>query len=85
MRVNQNHRRQAQEMPIQTQSRKFAPGELVRPKRGGPAMRVDHYGDFDFVHCTWLDEKSNPQSKPFPESWLEKISLTPKQIASKIS
>jgi len=56
-----------------TRPKRFASGELVRPKRGGPAMKVDHYGDFDFVHCIWLDEKRNPQSKPFPENWLEKI------------
>jgi uncharacterized protein YodC (DUF2158 family) len=56
-----------------TPSMRFAPGELVRPKRGGPPMRVDHYGDFDLVHCTWLDEKHSPQSKPFPENWLENI------------
>jgi len=56
-----------------TLPRKFAPGQFVRPKRGGPAMRVDHYGDFDLVHCIWLDKKRNPQSKPFPEPWLEEI------------
>jgi uncharacterized protein YodC (DUF2158 family) len=54
-------------------SRKFIPGELVRPKQGGPIMSVDCYGDFDLVHCVWLDAKHNPQSKPFLESRLEKI------------
>jgi len=65
-----------------TRSKRFASGEFVRPKRGGPAMTVDHYGDFDFVHCTWLDEKRNPQSKPFPENWLERIRFTSNQNSS---
>ena len=56
--------------------KKFAPGELVRPKRGGPAMKVDRYGDFDFVYCVWLDKKNNPQSKPILENSLEKIPLS---------
>lgn len=54
-------------------SRMFIPGELVRPRQGGPTMKVDSYGDFDLVNCVWLDAKHNPQSKPFLETRLEKI------------
>jgi uncharacterized protein YodC (DUF2158 family) len=53
--------------------RKFAVGDTVRPRGGGPSMIVDSYGEFDLVHCWWLDKKNNPQSRPFPEEMLEKV------------
>jgi uncharacterized protein YodC (DUF2158 family) len=65
-----------------SRSRKFTPGELVRPKQGGPAMRVDRYGDFDLVHCIWLDEKHGQQSKPFLENMLDRISFSSNQNSS---
>jgi uncharacterized protein YodC (DUF2158 family) len=53
--------------------KKFAPGDMVRPRGGGPSMTVDHYGEFDLVYCWWLDKKDYPQSKPFREEMLEKL------------
>ena len=53
--------------------RKFALGETVRPKSGGPTMKVDRYGEFNLVHCLWLDEKKHPQSRPYIEDNLEKL------------
>jgi uncharacterized protein YodC (DUF2158 family) len=53
--------------------REFAPGEIVRPKSGGPIMKVDRYGEFNLVHCLWLDAKQRPQSRPFIEENLEKL------------
>ncbi len=46
-------------------SRKFVPGELVRPRQGGPTMKVDSYGDFDLVNCVWLDAKHNLKASRF--------------------
>jgi uncharacterized protein YodC (DUF2158 family) len=56
-----------------TRQKKFTAGDIVRPKGGGPTMMVDHYGEFDLVHCLWMDNKDNPQSKPFKEEMLEKV------------
>jgi uncharacterized protein YodC (DUF2158 family) len=58
-----------------TVQRKFAPGDAVRPKGGGPIMKVDRYGEFDLVHCLWIDENKHPQSRPFTEDALEKLSF----------
>jgi uncharacterized protein YodC (DUF2158 family) len=65
-----------------TMQRSFAPGDTVRPKSGGPIMRVDRYGEFNLVHCLWLDEKGQPQSKPFLEENLEKLSFPSPQDSS---
>ena len=54
-------------------SRKFVPGELVRPRQGGPTMKVDSYGDFDLGQLRLVRRKTQPQSKPFLETRLEKI------------
>jgi uncharacterized protein YodC (DUF2158 family) len=53
--------------------RKFSPGDIVRPRGGGPSMIVDAYGEFDLVQCWWIDKKNNPQNKPFQEEMLEKV------------
>jgi uncharacterized protein YodC (DUF2158 family) len=53
--------------------RKYAIGDKVHPRGGGPSMMVDHYGEFDLVYCWWLDKKNNPQCKPFREEILEKL------------
>ena len=62
--------------------RNFAPGDTVRPKSGGPIMRVDRYGEFNLVHCLWFDEKRQPQSKPFVEENLEKLPIHSPQDSS---
>ena len=62
--------------------RNFAPGDTVRPKSGGPIMRVDRYGEFNLVHCLWFDEKRQPQSKPFVEDNLEKLPFPSSQDSS---
>ncbi len=36
-------------------------------------MKVDRYGEFNLVHCLWLDEKQRPQSRQFIEDNLEKL------------
>ena len=63
--------------------RKFAPSDAVRPKGGGPIMKVDRYGEFDLVHCVWIDENEHPQSKPFTEDILEKLPFPSPQDSSR--
>jgi uncharacterized protein YodC (DUF2158 family) len=62
--------------------RKFAAGDTVRPKNGGPIMKVDRYGEFDLVHCLWLDEKKRPQCRPFIEDNLDKLPFPSPQDSS---
>jgi len=66
-----------------TMQRNFAPGDTVRPKSGGPIIKVDRYGEFNLVQCLWFDEKKQPQSRAFIEDNLEKLPFPSPQDSSR--
>jgi uncharacterized protein YodC (DUF2158 family) len=54
-----------------TVSDKFAPGDVVHLKSGGPLMTVES-ANASGVTCTWFDDKKNLKNARFPEAILEK-------------
>jgi len=51
---------------------RFAPGELVRLRSGGPMMTVSAIKG-DQVECVWTDDSGQPDDATFPTDVLQKF------------